>query len=162
MFWLLAGSLSVALSLLIWAVRRYGQRSVLHEAIFQCFVKHAPESGDANLLNSMAVDADWVALMLCGFSVETRIKKLNLDDEVRVSLVAEDVIKVANKLVERGYLRYYAVSFDNQGKNQKINSHPPSLFLLAPKGRLEVVKRIKKKGIKSCSDRVPSTVQRPS
>lgn len=133
----------VFVGMLLFILRRR-QRNVLREAIFDCFAKYAPErSNDVRQLNAISIDSDWVALILCGYEVETRIDKLSLEEEVRVSLVVEAVTKEAAKMVKEGFLRYYNVSFANQGKNQKINPHPPSLFLLAPKGRLEVTKRLK-------------------
>lgn len=123
---------------------KVNRRRQLREAILQCFAKYAPVEGDRHTLDSISIDSDWVALILCGYSVETRIKKLPPDEEARVSLVSESVTRVAMQMVASGLLRYYAVSFANQGKNQKINSHPPTLFLLAPKGRAEVVKRLGK------------------
>jgi hypothetical protein len=116
------------------------RRALLRKAIYDCFAKYAPVEGDKYTLDAIAIDVDWVALTLCGFPVETRIRKLPPADEARVSIVSERVIHVANAMVKSGHLRFFAVAFENKGKNQKINEHPPTLFMLAPKGRAEVVK----------------------
>lgn len=113
----------------------------LRQAIFDCFDRYAPGDGEGRGIESIAIDSDWVALIVNGHEVETRIVRLPTLERIRVMATSEEVRVVGKQLIDEGLLRTYNVSFANQGKNQKINPFPPSLFMLTPKGCLEILKR---------------------
>jgi len=115
---------------------------VLRDAIFDCFAKLAPsEDGDPRKIESIAIDADWVALELAGMPAETRIESLPAAQRIDLKRTVESVRAVGAIMVEDGLLRRFDVSFANQGKNQKINPYPPGMFMLTFSGCAEVLRR---------------------
>jgi hypothetical protein len=91
-----------------------------------------------DLVDESGIESDWLAMKLCGLPVESRIKRLPAEAQVKVIRVSEEVTALGAKLVKRGLLKYMAVTFENQGKNQIIKS-PRSLFMLTAEGRARVL-----------------------
>ncbi len=98
------------------------------------------------MLDSMGIEADWVALKLCGFPPDEKIRSLPGEAQAKAIELSEAVSKLGAKLVAAEELRYFDVTFENQGKNQIVKS-PKSLFMLAPKGKAEVLRRRAKMGL---------------
>ncbi len=117
--------------------------NAIRAAIIDCFVSYAPVGDDPRKIESIAVDADWVAIALAGLPEDTRIEELPAEQRIAVKQVVQDVREVGGSMVLDGTLRRFDVSFANQGKNQKINPYPPGLFMLTLRGCAEVLRRKK-------------------
>lgn len=108
----------------------------IRNAWFQLFVLMMPQD---DMVADVGIDADWVALHILGLPLETKIKKLPPDVQAAAVEWSELARLAGESLVASGHFQYMRVSFENQGRNQKINP-PPTLFRLAPKGRSLVLR----------------------
>jgi hypothetical protein len=114
----------------------------LRDAILDCFASLAPaDSADPRKIESIAIDADWVALRLAGMPLETRIDSLPVRERIALKSSAERVRGAGADMVSDGLLQRFDVTFANQGKNQKINPYPPGMFMLTLRGCAEVLGR---------------------
>lgn len=112
------------------------RRAKLRAAIFGFFA----EAGAGHDLLQVAVDADWVALWIAGLPPDSRISTLAAPDQARVLLLAEDVIAVAEDLIQEGLIARLPVVFQSLGKAQQMRP-PRGLFMLTPRGAAAVLTR---------------------
>lgn len=114
----------------------------IRAAIFDCFAKLAPsDDGDPRKIESIAVDADWVALTMSGLPMETRIEAMPTSQRLGMKAKVQRIREVGAAMVTDGLLRRFDVTFANQGKNQRINPYPPGMFMLTYSGCVEVLRR---------------------
>lgn len=134
LLWLFAAAALVAV--LVGTARSNGRRR-LRDAIFDVAAR-LPIS-DARI-DEAGIEADWVALHLCGKSIDEKISVLPPLEQAHVLEIRENVVAVASGLVADGLLRRMEVTFACAAKNQKTNP-PRTLFLLTSRGVVEVLKR---------------------
>jgi hypothetical protein len=94
----------------------------------------------AELDKQTSVDADWVALRENGFAFDHRIKSLSKRDQVRHKYARQKWRERGERLVAKGWLCYFSVTFENQGAEQQINP-PNTLFMLTDTGLAKALER---------------------
>lgn len=116
--------------------RRHVREHALSSALFRMF---ADASTTDEAVASTGVDASWLALRICGLSPQERIKKLAPEVQADVMELTDEITRLGAKLVKKGLLAYFPVTFEAQGKYQKISA-PKTLFILTDRSRPRVLR----------------------
>jgi hypothetical protein len=128
-----------------WFLLEWFKERMLRDSLFDLFAEAAPSDGQ---VAETGIESDWLALKLCGFPIDARIRTLAAGDQARVVELSERVSVLGAKLVKKGLFSYYNFTVPTNIKlnhGQKINP-PRSLFMLTPRGRAEVLRRRARKG----------------
>ncbi len=110
------------------------------------FLDASDKSVGDSMIHVVGIDADWVALKLCGQSIEDRIR--TLDPGIRSAVLEASVAvkEFGAKLVKEGLLKFMNAEFLAASAEQNAKFKPPQgLFLLTDLGQAKAFKLRAKK-----------------